>query len=383
MSNTSKEQFGVLILGQTPPPFGGQAIMIASLVNAEFDGLKIFHIRLNFSRRLSETERFKPRKLLNFISICLRAIFLRITRRIDIVYYPPSAGKSFFPFYRDVLLLLFLRLLFRNRKFVLVFHAAGLSEHLIEIPHRLEGLRGYAVKKAFFHVDAAVQVSMSNPPDGDFVRAKRTFIIPNGIEDELGRFKVEKRENVTIPQILYVGVLTEEKGIGTLLEAASLLRQKGIKFKVVCVGEFGSRSYEKSVRSFLRENDLDPCFTLTGVLVGKQKWETFIGSDIFCYPTFAPFESFGLVLAEAMMFELPVVATKWRGLQGIVEDGETGVLITARDRDALAKNLELMVQNSWLRRQMGLKGRERYLREFTLVKMLERYREMFVELHQM
>src|SRR5438876_11093157 len=52
---------------------------------------------------------------------------------------------------------------------------------------------------------------------------------------------------------------------------------------------------------------------LSGLLTGRAKAEAFGRADLFVFPTIAPYESFGLVLAEAMAWKLPVVASRWRG----------------------------------------------------------------------
>ena len=72
------------------------------------------------------------------------------------------------------------------------------------------------------------------------------------------------------------------------------------------------------------------------------------------------------VLVEAGMCELPVVATDWRGIPSIVADGQTGFLVPPGDAGALAGRIEALVTDPDLAAQLGRRGRERYLRSFTL-----------------
>ena len=107
-----------------------------------------------------------------------------------------------------------------------------------------------------------------------------------------------------------------------------------------------------------------------GTLAGDEKASRLRASDIFCYPTHFEAESFGLAVVEAMQFSLPVVATSWRGLPSVVNDGESGILVPARDPSSLASALEVLLKDADLRHRMGRRGRELYLERFTE----ERYR---------
>lgn len=76
-------------------------------------------------------------------------------------------------------------------------------------------------------------------------------------------------------------------------------------------------------------------------------------------------ESFGLVLAEAMLNRLPVVATKVGGMKYIVNDDETGYLVEPFQVEQIAEKLEAFYQNPILRNEMGEKGFEKAMKEYT------------------
>jgi spore coat protein SA len=71
-----------------------------------------------------------------------------------------------------------------------------------------------------------------------------------------------------------------------------------------------------------------------------------------------------------MMFALPVVASRWRGLREIVVDGVTGFLAEPGDAVDLAARLEALLADAAMRRTFGVRGRERYRAHFTV----EQYR---------
>jgi len=80
-----------------------------------------------------------------------------------------------------------------------------------------------------------------------------------------------------------------------------------------------------------------------------------------------------------MMFELPTVATRWRGIPDVIVEGETGFLVETKDAAALSERLARLLVDKHLRLEMGRKGRERYLANFTTDIYLQRNREVFLE----
>ena len=86
-----------------------------------------------------------------------------------------------------------------------------------------------------------------------------------------------------------------------------------------------------------------------------------------------------MVAVEAMMFELPVVSTCWRGIPDIVEDGVTGFLTPIKDSAAVADRLALLLRDEQMRMSMGLKGRRRYLESFTIEKFVNQTESVVLE----
>jgi glycosyltransferase involved in cell wall biosynthesis len=290
--------------------------------------------------------------------------------RIDVIYYPPGAGTI--PIVRDIATLLVLRRF--RRKLILVFHASGLSE----IVSTWKGARRWCFEKTFLYPDAAIQKSRLNPPDGEFVKAKAVYSVPNGWPDHFGKFR-DRRAKHSVPVILFVGMVREDKGIGVLLDAAELLKQQGKSFLIHIVGEFTSEAYREQLLSELSRRALTDQVEFCGRKVGDEKWMIYRNADIFCFPTFYSSESFGNVAVEAMMFELPVVTTRWRGLPDIVDDGQTGYLVEIKNSQAVAERLSNLLDDESLRIRLGRNGREKYLKNFTVNRYLEETRNVILD----
>lgn len=360
----------VLVIGQTPPPFGGQAIMIEMLLGGKYPNTKLFHVRLAFSKEMSDIGRIQFSKILHLILVIFKIIYFRFRHHISILYYPP-AGPNKIPMYRDFIILILTRWLFH--KTIFHFHAGGTSE----LYDKLSRITRLLFRLAYFNADAAIRLSELTPCDGKILKAKREFIVPNGITDFCKRFKRDNTEHATIPEILYVGVLKESKGILTLLEACDILASKGMDFTVKMVGKFESELFEDSVKQRVLELSLETRVTFPGVLTGEEKFKAFSKADIFCFPTFFESEAFPLVLLEAMQFALPVISTQWRGVPSIVQDGISGYLLPIKESLAIAEKLEKLINNPSLARKMGERGREIYLNNYTIDKHRERMANVF------
>jgi glycosyltransferase involved in cell wall biosynthesis len=360
----------LLIVGQTPPPYVGQMLSIESLVNANYRDLDVYHTRMNYSQRPDQIGKASLRKVFHLLHVIADSSYKILRHRIDVIYYPP--GIDTVPILRDIATLMVLRRF--GRKLILSFHASGLCER----GERWRGMVGWLFRRAFFFPDAAIQKSSLNPPDGQFLKAKAVYTVHNGLPDQFERFRKLKPVN-RFPVILFVGLMKEEKGVGVLIEAARLLRARGLDFRVEFVGEFTSEAYREEVLREVQDNQLSDCVHFLGGKFGDEKWAHFRRADIFCFPTHYPAESFGMVAVEAMMFELPVVSTRWRGIPEIVEEGVTGFLTPVHDALATADRLAHLLQDEETRTSMGRKGRQRYLELFTIENYVQRTESVVLE----
>ena len=100
--------------------------------------------------------------------------------------------------------------------------------------------------------------------------------------------------------------------------------------------------------------------------------------DIFVLPSI--WEGFGLVLLEAMAACKPIVATEVSAIPEIVINGETGFLVTQKESTALADAITKLIESRELRKQLGLAGRERLERFFTVERMVKETEKVYASL---
>jgi glycosyltransferase involved in cell wall biosynthesis len=344
-------------VGQTPPPYHGQALMIEKILEGNYEGVKLLHVRMAFSKEIDEIGKLSLFKIFHLFGIITKIYYLRIIKNAKVLYYPP-AGPDKVPIIRDIIILITTKWLFK--KVIFHFHAGGVSEFKTN-----STFFSFLYRKAYYNADCAILLSELNPTDGKDLRAKKEVVIPYGIEDNFSQITATKIKGPTA-KILFVGVLKESKGVLILLEACKLLKEKNLNFTAELMGKFESKEFELKVNALIDAYNIGDKVKFLGVLSGKNKFDTFFKADIFCFPTFYESETFGVVLLEAMQFSLPIVASNWRGIPSIIKEGEAGFLTTPKNAEQVAVALVKLINDPALREKMGKQGRASYLQRFTL-----------------
>jgi glycosyltransferase involved in cell wall biosynthesis len=167
--------------------------------------------------------------------------------------------------------------------------------------------------------------------------------------------------------IACVASFEQVKGHRFLVEAFRLLRQRGVLFTSVFVGEGPLR---RDVERQIAGHDLGDLIIVRGGCTQAEVVDVLSGSDIVTLAS-APTssgkrEGIPVALMEAMAAGRPVVATTTGGVPELVEDRRTGLLAPPADPEALADALETLVRDPLMRRAFGVAGREKVVREFSL-----------------
>ncbi len=349
----------ILVVGQTPPPFGGQSVMIANLLAGQYQRIQLFHVRMAFSADMESVGKFALGKVWKLFATILAVWCARLRYATPVMYYPPS-GPNKVPVFRDIILLCATRWMFS--KVVFHFHAGGVSGFEAQLPWMVRPFFRWAYNKPAL----AIRTAPQNPEDGSVLGATRCVVVPNGIRDERGTVAERSAGPGDPITILFAGVLVESKGIRVLLEAFEMLIHRGVDARLDLMGKWNDNSLRQWCGDFLQANDLEEKVSFIGVLRDKEKFERFAACDVFCFPTFFEAESFGLVLVEAMQFAKPVISTKWRGIPSVVLDEVNGFLVPVQDAGAVALRLEQLALDPALRQRMGTEGRRIFERQFTL-----------------
>lgn len=347
------QQKKILIIGQTPPPYGGQAINIEKIL-LTLKKHQVGHrfIRLHFSDQLNDVGRFNATKAWRLCTTWCSILFYLATYRPHLVYYPP-AGPTRNAIYRDMILLLPIRL-FRF-KVVFHFHAGGLADMYVSFSKPLQHLYRYV----YHHAAHAICLSLKGKKDPEALDAQQIHIIPSGVEDIQAGVIIRQQDDFIV---LFAGLCSESKGILDYIKTIRACHQTNPRIKGRILGKIFSSKEEQAIIKASEEGIL----YYEGVQTGEAKKKMFASSSVFLFPTFFESESFPTVILEAFSASLPVITTNWRGIPDQVTNGIDGYLCELHDTGTMANHIIALATDPSLYRQLASNARSNFETKYTM-----------------
>lgn len=254
-----------------------------------------------------------------------------------------------------------------------MFHTLGLmKQRIARAPHEVEG--DYRIQGEREVLNLANRIVAATPAEMAQLQwlydtdQKKVTIIPPGV-DTSHFYPIppdEAKEFIGIPSIdrlmLFVGRIEPLKGVDTLIQAISMIRQKGLldHHCCLCVSIIGgepnsspeTRTDEMNrLQQLCDQQGLDDLVTFLGHRGQDTLPYFYSAADVVVMPSH--YESFGMVALEAMACGTPVIATQVGGLAFLVQDGVTGFHIPVDDPVALGERLITILDDHELRVQMS------------------------------
>jgi glycosyltransferase involved in cell wall biosynthesis len=196
----------------------------------------------------------------------------------------------------------------------------------VELAKRLPWLFGPILRRARVVVCASTALAA----DAQALGARDVVVIPSGVD-----LPERVEPAAEPPHALYVGRLSEEKGVLELAQAARDL-------PLVVVGDGPLREALPQTVGFVPHDELGPYYERASIVVVPSRRE-----------------GYGVVAREAMAYGRAVVATDVGGLPDAIEDGVTGLLVPPRDPAALRAALERLLSDADLRARLGVAARRK------------------------
>jgi glycosyltransferase involved in cell wall biosynthesis len=184
--------------------------------------------------------------------------------------------------------------------------------------------------------------------------ADEMHVVYNGIDTEV--FRPMPDVPVEPRAIVWVGNSEDRnKGVKYLLEAAAILRDRGVDFRLVLKDR--DRKHLKYAPSIISRLHLGTRTTFLTRMPASELARLYNRAEIVVSPSV--FEGFGLPAAEAMACGKPVIATTGGAFPEVIEHGVSGLLVPPADPLALAESMKCLLENPDERERLGRGGRER------------------------
>jgi len=277
----------------------------------------------------------------------LFGLAVRLWRSPDIRVVQVNPSLIPVPLVRDGLVLLLAKMM--RRKVVVFFRGwkAPVRDHL-----RRHRLARWLFRQVYGRADLAIVLA------DRFRKELAEFVTPrHGIEVTTTMYEgaailppTDRRGKR--PRFLFLGRVSQLKGIDELLEAAESLRRQGRPFELHLVGR-GDRpgrveGYERRVQA----KGLEDCVCFLGRLTGRDKFQAYADADVFVLPSWT--EGCPTSVLEALGSGLFVLSTDVGALAEIIEEGRNGRFVQCRDGKDLANKMAWACENiEQLRSQRG------------------------------
>jgi glycosyltransferase involved in cell wall biosynthesis len=211
-------------------------------------------------------------------------------------------------------------------------------------------------------------------------RTEKCRVIPFGLPNEyfkpppavIARAAQLRASHAGRTIVLFVGRLVYYKGVDVLVRAMAQ-----VDADLVLVG---SGPLEATVRELAGSQGVAARLTLLPPQNDAELLAWYRAADIFCLPSVARSEAFGLVQIEAHAAGTPVVSTDLpTGVPYANLDGVTGLIVPPGDTGALAGALRRLLDDAELRARLGAQAHARALSEFTVSRMVEQTLQVYAE----
>jgi D-inositol-3-phosphate glycosyltransferase len=223
-------------------------------------------------------------------------------------------------------------------------------------------------------VTAASEIEVGELVDLYGADPAKLHIIPCGVDLNVFRpmRQSDAREALGRDQceriVLFVGRIEQIKGIDVLLRALGLLFFRHPELRNdVCLLVVGgaldpnddSPEIEKieELQRLVHQHRMEANVSFVGSMDQQRLALFYAAADVCAVPSLT--ESFGLVALEAMACGTPVVGTRVGGLQTLIDDGESGLLVPAGDYQALAESMAKVLTDHRLRMHLAHGARDR------------------------
>lgn len=208
---------------------------------------------------------------------------------------------------------------------------------------------------------------------------EKLFVIKNVVEqnfqlpDPAFRKKLNLPENV--PLLLFIGRFIPAKGLLDVVRACALLRDRGQRFHLLCIGDGPARTDAENEVARLSLRDHVRFF---GYIPEEQTAGFYVNSDVLLFPTYH-YEGFPMVIFNAAAAGLPIITTRIRAAVDYLKEPDNCLWVAPRSPELLAEQIHTILDDAELRAAMS-ENNKKLAAQFSAAAVTEDYIRAYEQL---
>jgi glycosyltransferase involved in cell wall biosynthesis len=221
------------------------------------------------------------------------------------------------------------------------------------------------------------------------VPTDRLQVIPLAVNDELHgtTSRADLLDALNLPTdsklLLTVGRLVERKGVAWFIE--QVLPELVEHYPQLIYLVAGEGQARPAIEAAIKRTNLGTHVRLLSTITDELYQAVYNGADVFVMPNIAvpgDVEGFGLVLLEASLCALPVVAADTEGISDTVIDGQNGILVPSGDGAAFQREVGRLLHDAAAARRFGQQSRYFTLKHYQWGMLVEQYIQQYKNIIQ-
>ncbi|MDD4858150.1 MAG: glycosyltransferase family 4 protein [Candidatus Krumholzibacteria bacterium] len=336
------KQKRVLLIGPFPPPIGGDTIPTLNILRSEYwsrSGIEVEHVNTSAGDRVRVAdEKHSVADVLRGIRI-----MIRVMRKLPRVRLVLLLANCRFICTMGLPVILLSRVM--RKPIVIKPFGAMLGERIGAMEPLRKSLTMSLLNRAAFIFPQTRRLAEELVNDAG-MDAARVVHFPNFLPDEA--FRPEYRKKRFAGACVFVGQIKREKGVFDIIEA--LRGQEGI----TC--DFFGPIVDRDHDAFVTALSGDGNCAYRGIVEPDSVVETIGAYDVLLLPSYHPGEGYPAVILQAFAAGVPVIASSWKDIPEMVEDGSTGILVPARAPARIREALRRIAVDGDLYESMAAKA---------------------------
>ena len=247
----------------------------------------------------------------------------------------------------------------------------------------MQGMGRFRSKLIFRSVHAFIVNSQTGKKRAEAlgIKTNHMFVVRNVVrvpknpDQKVSRQFVREQWDTpeTVPLVGTVARLDPKKNHTMFVDVIARLKASYPDLSALLVGDGPTR---ERIEAHIRQRAVETRLSITGI---RNDVNLILPAfDVFLSTSVS--EGLPHSIEEAMAAGVPVVATDVGGIRELIDDGENGFIVPSDDVEAMVERVKMLLDSPELRRRIGMAGREKMRREFTVEKMVDTLQNVYIEM---